>query len=92
MRVNFAHIRHPAVAGPDINFAVFEGRSSSGSARDNTALLARLTLAAKGHGLHVDQSALAYAESGQIRFQGSKHLVDFLARSGVPRWTHHLDI
>lgn len=92
MRISFAHLREQATTGGWINFAVFDARSNSGSDRDNAALLHSLTLRARASGLRVDQSALAYSESGQLKFYGSKSLVEFLSRSGVPRWTHTIDI
>jgi hypothetical protein len=91
MRINFAHIRESSTSGTYIDFAVFEGRSASGLSQDNAALLTRWTISAKAQGLKVDQSALAYAENGRIRFQGSQNLVQYLAKRGVPRWTHYLD-
>ena len=91
MRINFAHIRHPGASGGYIDFAVFEARSASGTQSANAAVLARLTAKARASGLKVDQSALAFVESGRIRFYGSPPLVDFLSKSGVPRWTHHID-
>jgi len=91
MRINFAHIRHPAAVGGYVDFAVFEARSSSGIQSDNAAVLARLTMKARASGLKVDQSALAFADGGQVRFYGSPPLVEFLSKSGLPRWTHHID-
>lgn len=92
MRISFAHLREQSTTGGWINFAVFDARSNSGSDRDNAALLHSLTLRARGSRLRVDQSALAYSEFGQLKFYGSKPLVEFLSRSGVPRWTHTIDV
>lgn len=92
MRCNFAHIRHPSTTGIPIDFAVFDAKSNSGFADDNSELLFDLTMRARGLGLKIDQSALAYRENGQIRFWGDKNLVQFLSRSGLPRWTHCLDV
>lgn len=92
MRINFAHLRQPAVSGGDINFAVFDARSSSGTTGANSDLLAQLTARARANSLRIDQSALAFNSGGRVQFFGSKHLVDFLSRSGVPRWTHTLDV
>ena len=90
-KINLAHVRARAAGGGSIDFAVFEARSPSGSEADNNALLHRLTLKARGAGLKVDQSALAFVKHGKIMFHGSKYLVDHLAKSGLPRWTHKLD-
>jgi hypothetical protein len=91
MRINCAHIRHPAAVGGYIDFAVFDARSTSGTQSGNAEVLARLTMRAREQGLKIDQSALAFSEGGQVRFYGSSHLVEFLSNSGVPRWTHYLD-
>jgi hypothetical protein len=91
MKVNFAHIRERAQAGGWINFALFEARSSSGTSSDNESLLAQLTLKVRASRLQVDQSALAFMENGRLQFFGSKPLVEYLSKSGLPRWTHHLD-
>lgn len=91
MRINFAHLREPSTSGGYIDFAVFEGRSSSGLSQDNDTVLAKWTMAARAQGLKVDQSALAFAHNGQTRFHGSRNLVQYLANHGVPRWTHNLD-
>ncbi len=92
MRIHFAHIRHPSTTGTPINFAVFGARSNSGTDRDNSAFLSQLTAEARAHQLQVDQSALAYEENGQLRFYGDRHLVDFLSKNGLPRWTNFLDL
>ncbi len=88
MRINMAHVRERASGGGWINFAVFDARSTNGS---NDALLAQLTYSARNSGLKVDQAALAYRSGGRIQFYGAKHLVDYLARMGLPRWTHTID-
>lgn len=92
MKVSFAHLRERSTSGGFINFAVFDARASTGQSSDNSVLLSRLTLAARSNGLKVDQSALAFVQNGRLQFYGSKNLVDYLARSGLPRWTHELSI
>ena len=92
MRINFAHLRERAAAGGWIDFAVFDARSSSGSSAANAALLAGLTAKARASGLKVDQSALAFSEAGTVQFYGTQTLVQYLARMGVPRWTHSMDV
>ena len=89
MRISLAHIRAPAASGGYIDFAVFGAESTSG---DNATLLTQLTVKARASGLKIDQSALAYSQGGRIQFYGSRHLVDHLARSGLPRWTHEIDV
>ncbi|RQS57442.1 hypothetical protein DID96_36550 [Burkholderia sp. Bp8963] len=92
MRINFAHMRERAQNGGWIDFAVFDARSSSGSDSDNAILLSQLTARARAHSLKIDQSALAYSSGRRVMFYGSPSLVEFLSKSGVPRWTHHLDV
>jgi len=91
MKINMAHIRENSTSGGWINFAVFDARSNSGSDSDNATLLAQLTGRARASGLKVDQSALAYSHGGHVRFYGTKNLVDYLSRSGLPSWTHQID-
>ena len=92
MQINFAHLRQPAVSGGWVNFAVFDARSSSGTTSANSELLEQLTARARANQLRIDQSALAFSGNGRIQIFGSKHLVEFLSRSGLPRWTHTLNV
>lgn len=92
MKVNFAHLRERAQNGGWINFAVFEARSSSGTQNDNSRLLAELTAKARNANLRIDQAALAFMSGGRLQFFGSSPLVNFLSRSGLPGWTHSLDV
>ena len=92
MRVNFAHLRERAQSGGWVNFCVFDARSSSGTSADNSQLLAQLTARARASNLHVDQAALAFKSGGRLQFFGSPPLVDFISKSGLPRWTHHIDV
>jgi len=92
MQINFAHLRQPAVTGGWVNFAVFDARSRSGTPSANSVLLEQLTTRARGNQLRIDQSALVFSVNGRIRFFGSKHLVEFLSRNGLPRWTHTLTV
>jgi hypothetical protein len=91
VKVNLAHLRERAAAGGWINFAVFEARSASGGDADNARLLTQMTARARASRLQVDQAALAFMASGQLRFFGSKPLVEFLSNAGLPAWTHQLD-
>ena len=90
MRINFAHLREPSTSGGQIDFAVFEARSSSGLDADNANLLARLTTQARAAGYNIDHSALAYEEQGRLRFYGDQNILDYLS-NWVPRWTHWID-
>ena len=92
MRVNFAHLRERAASGGWIDFAVFDAKSMSGTNSGNSALLVQLTSKARASGLKVDQSALAFMQNGRIQFYGDQNLVDYLSRSGVPQWTHVIDV
>lgn len=92
MRIRFAHLREHSVSGGWVNFAVFEAKSISGSNSDNSTLLAQLTSKVRVMGLRVDQSALAFNQSGTVRFYGTKNLVGYLARNGISHWTHTIDI
>lgn len=91
MRVKFAHLREQSTSGGWINFAVFDGRSASGSNSDNALLLAQLTARARANHLKVDQSALAFESNGRVMFYGSKNLVGYLSKFGIPQWTHEVD-
>jgi len=91
MQINLAHILERATDGTPINVAVFDARSNSGTQSDNSRLLTQLTIKARGAGLKVDQAALAFVESGRIKFFGTQTLVDHLARSGLPNWTHKIN-
>lgn len=89
MKVKMAHLRERSTTGGWINFAVFDAKSTTG---DNAAVLHQLTQAARGAGLKVDQSALAFSSGGRVQFYGDKNLVSYLAKSWVPNWTHTLDV
>lgn len=92
MQINFAHLRERAQAGGYIDFAVFDAKSRSGCDQDNNLLLSQLTQAARQQGLKVDQAVLAYRSGSRTEFFGSKPLVQYLSRSGLPRWTHTLTV
>lgn len=91
MKINIAHLRERSTSGGWIDYAVFDAKSSSGGNSSNDALLQQLTQKARIAGLNIDQSALAYRQSGRARYYGSKNLVDHLSRTGVPHWTHKID-
>lgn len=92
MKINLAHIREKSTTGGWIDFAVFDAKATSGGSSGNDTLLAQLTAQARDNGLKVDQSALAYKQGSRIMFHGDKNLVDYLSKSGVPRWTHTIDV
>lgn len=89
MKIHLAHIRERSTSGGYIDFAVFDAKSTSGN---NDALLAQLTAKARTSGLKIDQSALAFNQNGRLQFYGSKNLVDHLSKSGLPQWTHDIDV
>ena len=91
MRINFAHIRERSTSGDWIDFAVFDARSTSNSESANAEVLAQLVTKARIAGYKIDQSALAFNEGGRVKFYGSRNLVDYLSRSGLPQWTHWID-
>lgn len=92
MKFNFAHIRQPSTSGGWIDFAVFDARSTSGSDSANSQVLADLTFKARQGGRKIDQSALAFHEHGRLKFYGTKNLVDYLSKSGLPQWTHSITL
>ncbi|WP_256728527.1 hypothetical protein [Burkholderia pseudomallei] len=59
---------------------------------DNVILLSQLTAQVRANSLKIDQSALAYSSGRRVIFYGNPSLVEFLSESGVPRWTHHIDV
>jgi hypothetical protein len=92
MNVSFAHLRESSTSGGFIDFAVFGVKSVSGSNSDNGILLSQLTSKARAAGLKVDRSAPAFERNGRVHFYGDQNLVNYLSSSGVPRWTHALDL
>ena len=92
MQINLAHLRERSTSGGWVNFAVFDARASFNCDSENGKLLAQLTTKAQMAGYKVDQSALAYSENGQLKFYGSRKLVDYLSRSWCPRWTHTMTV
>ena len=92
MNINLAHVRERSVHGGWINFVVFEADATDRTASGRARVLAGLTLKARANRLKVDQAAIAFVENGKIHFYGDPNLVDYLSKSGVPRWTHKLDI
>ena len=89
MKVNLTHIRERSTTGGWINFVVFDAKSTT---NDNNKLLPQLTAKARNSGLKVDKSALAYRKHGRLEFYGTKDLVQYLSKSGLPQWTHTIDI
>ena len=88
MKVNLAHIRERSTSGSWINFVVFDAKSTT---NNNSQLLSQLTSKAIASGLKVDKSALAYSKHGRLEFYGTKDLVQYLSKSGLPSWTHTID-
>ncbi len=92
MKVNFAHLKERAQRGGWISFAVFDARSATGTTADNSKLLAQLTVRARASSLRVDQAALAFVTGGRLQYFGSPPLVQLLSKTGLPGWTHSIDI
>ena len=88
-KVSLAHIREHSTAGSWINFVVFDAHSTT---NNNDKLLTQLTSQARASGLKVDKSALAYNKYGRLEFYGTKDLVQYLSKSGLPQWTHTIDV
>jgi len=89
MKFYMAHIRERAANGGWIDFAVFDATSTTG---DNDGLLYQLTMTARGMGLKIDQSALAYRLGTGIQVFGSPPLVSYLTQNGLPGWTHTITV
>jgi hypothetical protein len=87
MQINLAHIHTQG-----IDFAIFEADANTNSDSDRANVLQDLTLTARRKGLKIDKSALAFVRAGEIRFYGTPDLVNYLARSGVPSWTHTITV
>lgn len=92
MEIKFAHLRERSTSGGDINFAVFDARATSNTDSARSQVLSDLTRRARASGLKVDQSALAYSESGTTKLYGDKNLVQYLSRTWMPTWTHQLNV
>jgi hypothetical protein len=92
MRIGLAYVRARSTLGGFIDFVVFEADVTSGENSDRDELLLDLTARAKAAGMNVDKAALAYRENRHVTFYGTPDLVEYLAKQGVPRWTHHLNL
>lgn len=92
MHITLAHLRERSTSGDWVSFAVFEAKSTSGTDSGNSTFLSQLENKARAAGLKVDQSALAFLQNGRVQFYSNKHLVNYLSRSGVPQWTHKIDM
>jgi hypothetical protein len=86
-QINLAHVHTQG-----IDIAVFGADATTNSDSDRANVLQDLTLTARRKGLKVDKSALAFVRAGEIRFYGTPDLVNYLARSGVPNWTHTITV
>lgn len=92
MKIKLAHLRERSASGGWIDFAVFEAQPTASGDAANASLLSQLTARARSSGLKIDQSALAYFANGRIQYSGTKNLVDYLSRNGLPQWTHEIDV
>ncbi|SFV59686.1 hypothetical protein MNB_SV-9-1641 [hydrothermal vent metagenome] len=88
-KVNLAHIRERSTRGVWIDFVVFDAKSTTNR---NDELLVQLTSQVRASGFKVDKSALAYYKNNKIEFYGTTDLVNYLSKSGLPQWTHTIDI
>jgi hypothetical protein len=87
MRIEMAHLQTQG-----INFAVFAADANDRTNSGRQRLLGQLVARARRLNLRVDKAALAFDEGGRTKFFGTRDLVRFLSSSGVPRWTHTLDV
>ena len=87
MQIRLAHLRTQG-----INFAVFAADATTRTQHARRELLADLVAAARGSGLKVDKAALCYRRGRRTEFFGTPDLVRYLSRSGIPRWTHSIDV
>ena len=92
MKINLAHLRERSTSGGFIDFAVFEAKSTSGTESSNRQVLSELTAKARASGLKIDQSPLAYKTGNRTKYFGDKHLVAYLSKNGVFRWTHTINV
>jgi hypothetical protein len=92
MRIKFAHLRERTTTGQLVDFAIFNAKAVTGTDSARGTLLFQLTVAARTNNLKVDAAALAYEEHGRLKSWGAPFAVDYLAKRGVPTWTHYLDV
>jgi hypothetical protein len=92
MRVELAHLRERSTTGQVVDFAIFNAKALNNTDSARGTLLFQLTVAARANDLKVDAAALTYEEHGRIKTWGDPFAVDYLAKRGVPRWTHWLDV
>ena len=83
MSIRMAHLRTQG-----IDFAVFAADAPSRTPAARQHLLDELVYRARAQGLNIDKAALCYSRGGGTEFFGSADLVRYLARAGIPRWTH----
>ncbi len=74
------------------DFIVFDADHPSRLDSERAQLLTRLRTVATTCGFKTDLAALAFRENDQNRFYGSPELVEFLAKTGLPGWTHRLTL
>jgi hypothetical protein len=90
-QIELAHIRERTVNGQYIDFAVLNANAADRTDSARNRLLSELSMRARNAGLKVDAAALAYEENGRVRFYGSKNVVEYLSRGGVPHWNKTLN-
>jgi hypothetical protein len=92
MKIELAHVRGRSTTGGFIDCAVFKADVTSERDSDRAELLLDLTTRAGLAGLSIEKSALAFRENGRVMFYGTPDLVEYLSNTGVPLWTHYLNI
>lgn len=79
---------HPLV----IQEVGFAADATTRTNAEQQELLADLVCAARSSGLKVDKVALCYSVGRRTEFFGIPDVVRYLIRSGVPRWTHTVQV
>lgn len=91
--INLAHYRQKTATGDYVNFAIFDAVAESDSEKDKLELLnglVKLTIELKK--LKIDQAVIAFYKDDELRLYGSNDLIKYLSRSGLPEWTHTLEL
>ena len=91
MKVNYAVLQEQ-VSDRLSNNVVFQAGAPSSLESEQMELLRQLMMHVRRKGLNVHQAALAFEEEGELKFFGSRNLVDHLSENGLPGWTHSLTL
>ena len=90
MKLNYAILKDPA--SDKLSNVVFQVNSPRGLERQQMELLRQLMMYVSRRGLNVNQAVLAFQEGEELKFFGSRNLVDHLTKNGLPPWTHSLKL